>query len=257
MNPQTFKEAERLFEAADENAKGVKNAEIVICPPFVYLSSFKFQASSFKFQASSFEFQASSLKLGSQDCFWEQKCAYTGEVSAWMLKNLGCKYVIIGHSERRKYFNETNESINKKIKAIFEAGLRPILCVGEKYDEKEVIKEILEKQLSGGLVGTPASKITDLIIAYEPVWAISSEEGEYCSPEYAFSAGLIIKKFLFKEYDKTIVDKIRIIYGGSVDGNDAASYIKEGKMAGVLVGKASLNAAEFGKIIKNMDAISS
>jgi len=102
-----------------------------------------------------------------------------------------------------------------------------------------------------------ASKISDLIIAYEPVWAISSEEGEYCSPEYAFSANLIIKKFLFKEYDKTVADKARIIYGGSVDGKDAGLYIKEGKLAGVLVGKASLNAMEFGKIIKSMDAISS
>ncbi len=237
-NPVSAVEAKNLFKSANGAARNAKNAEVVICPPFVYLSDLKKQGL--------------DVVLGSQDCFWEPKGAYTGEVSAQMLKNLWCKYVIIGHSERRKYFNETNESINKKLKAVFEAGLKPIFCVGEKHDEKEIIKEVLEKQLSEGLANVPASKITDLIIAYEPVWAISSEEGKYCSPEYAFSASLIIKKFLLKGYDKTVIDKIRIIYGGSVGSNDAVSYIKEGRMAGTLVGKASLNAAEFGKIVSSI-----
>ncbi|OIP78897.1 MAG: triose-phosphate isomerase [Candidatus Portnoybacteria bacterium CG_4_8_14_3_um_filter_44_10] len=246
-NPALAVEAKNLFKSADGVVRNAKNVEVVICSPFVYLSELKNGPKD----------QGSGVALGAQDCFWEQKGAYTGEVSPVMLKNLGCKYVIVGHSERRKYFNETNESVNKKIKAAFEAGLKPIFCVGEKHDEKEIIKEVLEKQLFEGLAGVSASKISDLIIAYEPVWAISSEEGEYCSPEYAFSANLIIKKFLFKEYDKTVADKARIIYGGSVDGKDAGLYIKEGKLAGVLVGKASLNAMEFGKIIKSMDAISS
>ena len=135
------------------------------------------------------------------------------------------------------------------------AGLKQIFCVGEKRDEKEIIKEILERQLFEGLAGVPTAKISDIIIAYEPVWAISSEEGEYCSPEYAFSANLIIKKFLLKEYDKAVADKVKIIYGGSVDGKDAVSYVKDGKMGGVLVGKASLDAVEFGKIIKSVAEI--
>ncbi|MBI4836932.1 MAG: triose-phosphate isomerase [Candidatus Portnoybacteria bacterium] len=240
-NPVSVVEARNLLEYANGAARNAKNAEVIICLPFVFLSDQKNQGL--------------GIALGAQDCFWEQKGAYTGEVSPAMLKNLECKYVIVGHSERRKYFGESGEIINKKIKAALSAGLKPIFCVGEKHDEKEIIKEVLEKQLFEGLVEVTASKITDLIIAYEPVWAISSEEGEYCSPEYAFSARLIIKKFLLKEYDKTVVDKIRIIYGGSVDSKDAISYIKEGKMAGVLVGKASLNAMEFGKIIKSVDKI--
>lgn len=241
-NPVAVVEAKNLFKSASSAVKNVRGAEVIICSPFVHLSDIKNGPKD----------QGPSVALGAQNCFWEQGGAYTGEVSPMMLKNLGCKYVIIGHSERRKYFNETNESINKKIKAVFEVGLKPIFCVGEKHDEKEIIKEVLEKQLFEGLIGVPVLKIPDLIIAYEPVWAISSEEGEYCAPEYAFSANLIIKKFLLKEYDKTVVDKVRIIYGGSVDSKDADLYIKEGKLAGVLVGKASLNAPEFSKIIMSV-----
>lgn len=249
MNPQALKEVARLFDVAEENVRNVKNdgnIEVVICAPFVWLGILGASASAHS------KAGYGGLALGSQDCFWEQKGAYTGEISPAMLKNLGCKYVIIGHSERRKYFGENGEIINKKIKGALSVGIKPIFCVGEKHDEKEIIKEILERQLFEGLAGVSFQKIVDIVIAYEPVWAISSEEGEYCSPEYAFSASLIIKKFLFKAYDKTVADKIRIVYGGSVDSKNSVSYIKEAKFDGLLVGGASLNAAEFGKIIKNV-----
>ena len=248
MNPQTFKEAERLFEAADKNAKGAKNAEIVICPPYVQMSDIRFQMSGKS---------KNGIKLGSQNCFWERQGAYTGEVSAAMLKDLGCEYVIVGHSERRQYFGETDEIINKKLKAVLSARLKPILCIGESADEKEQIKSILEGHLKGCLEGIKQNQIANIIFAYEPVWAISTSGNEFCAPDYAFSAGLLMRKFLLDRYGKYAGKKPKIIYGGSVDAKEknAVMYIREAKMDGVLVGAASLKAEEFGKIIKSIGEI--
>jgi len=168
MNPVTMKEAEELFNSVSEGVKNIENVDVVICPPFVFL-----QTTNYKLQ---------TIKLGAQDCYWEEKGAYTGEVSVAMLKEIGCKYVIIGHSERRKYFNETDEMVNKKVKTTLEAGLIPILCVGETEGEREMDKteEVLEKEIKDGLNGVDVSRI---IIAYEPIWAIGT--GNPCNVEEA------------------------------------------------------------------------
>lgn len=260
-NPTTPKEAENLFNSAKEEAKNKKNVEVVICLPFVYaglLEARWIRQAHHKIYSGEKKSKTNfGVQLGAQNCFWEQRGAYTGEISPLMLKNIGCEYVIIGHSERRQYLGETNEIINKKLKAALNARLKPILCLGEKTEEKEQIKNVLEKQLADSLSGIPLTQIKNIIIAYEPIWAISTSGGEFCSPDYAFSASLLIRKFLINSYGKYAGDKVKIIYGGSVDAKEknAAMYIKEAKMDGVLVGATSLKEEEFGKIIKNVAEI--
>ncbi len=231
MNPQSLKEAKLLFNSVKKELKehsaffsslreikGVKKAEVIICPPFVYLPILK----SFK-----------GFVFGSQDCFWEEKGAYTGEVSPTMLKSLGCQYVIVGHSERRRHFQETDEMINKKIKAVLKAKLKPILCIDN------------ISQLKNGLKGieTWKLKIKNLIIAYEPLFAIGT--GIACSPERAKEMKNKIQKLLGKN--------IKVLYGGSVNSENAANYIKQAGFDGLLIGGASLNAKEFVKIIVGLD----
>lgn len=214
-NPVTLREARRLFDSVKNSIKNIKNVEVVICPPFVYLSSLKFQVSGFR--------------LGSQSCFWEEKGAFTGEVSPAMLKNLGCRYVIIGHSERRKYQKETDEMINKKIKAVLKNDLKPILCVENVSQVKRGLKEISKDGLK------------NVVIAYEPVFAIGS--GKPCSPQRAEKIRKTIKS--------AINTDILILYGGSVNSQNVRDYIKKAGFQGLLVGGASLNPEEFIKIVKN------
>ena len=236
MNPTTQAEAERLFDTVKKGIKRIKdlkNIEVVICPPFVYCSQFPVHG---------------SLKLGAQDCHWEQTGAYTGEISPTMLKNLGCSYVIIGHSERRKYFNETNKTVNKKLLSAFKVRLKPIFCVGEQ--EGEEMSLVVKNQLIEGLSGTKKTQMRNLIIAYEPVWAIGT--GNPCQPNDAMKSILFIKKTLSELYNRELAEEIPILYGGSVDSKNAKDYIKEAKMNGLLVGEASLDGREFIKIIKSV-----
>jgi len=239
-NPASQKEAEYIFKVVK---KGIldfglrKNTEIVICPPYVFLSSIKHQVS--------------NIKLGAQDCFYEKKGAYTGEISPLMLKDLGVKYVIIGHSERRRYLKETDEVINKKIKMALKSGLYPILCIGE--EEKNSSSSIIREQLKKGLSKISFSKVANIIIAYEPIWAIGT--GNACVPEEVLKINLFIKKTLTQLYNRKIAEKIKIIYGGSVNSKNAADYVKEAQMDGLLVGGASLNASEFVRIIKAVSEI--
>jgi len=244
-NPTTKIEARNLFKNVNEAVKDLKNIEVVICPPFVWL-----EIGGGKVFSEETVDISKNIKLGAQNCFWEKRGAYTGEISPLMLTDAGCEYVIVGHSERRNYFNETDELINLKIKAVLEARLKPILCIGEREEEKEIIKDVLEKQLSGALRDLSASQISKMVIAYEPIWAIGT--GKFCSPEDTFSAGLIIKKLLINVFGKVIAENVRVVYGGSVDNNNALSYIKEAKMDGLLVGGASLSAGEFSKIVTNI-----
>lgn len=247
-NPATLKEAARLFDAVEEKIKNIKNAqgiEVVICAPSVFLSCFKLGSPSGR------------AKIGAQDCFWENKGPYTGEVSPAMLKSVNCDYVILGHSKRRELFSETDEIINLKLKAAIAARLKPILCIGEKMEEREQAKDVIEQQLRNCLKDISKGQVANIIIVYEPVWAIStSDNREDCTPDEAFSSSLMIRKYLINLYDKYTANKIKIVYGGSVDSSDAVSYIKEAKMDGVLVGAASLKADEFGKIISSIAAIS-
>ena len=239
MNPQNSLQVENLLQDIKNEMKNFsfEQKEVVICPPFIYLSNVQHLLSN-------------DVKLGAQNCFWEEKGAFTGEISPLQLKNLNVKYVIIGHYERRQYLGETDEMIAKKLKAVLEARLSPILCIGETKEEREAEKtaEILKYQLKNDLKDTPQAN--KLIIAYEPVWAIGT--GNFCEADEALSNLLFIKKQLLKLFPKNLAEKIKILYGGSVDSKNAKDYIDVG-FDGLLVGGASLRAGEFVKILKTID----
>lgn len=222
LNPNSQKEAEEIFDAIKKGA-GDK-ADVVVCPPFIYLPLLK------------------GLTLGAQNISAEGKGAFTGEVSAKMLKDLGVEWVIIGHSERRKYFGETDETINKKIKAAMAQEVEQIFCVGETDEERNAGKqeEVVEKQIKKGLEGI--NDVAGMAIAYEPVWAIGT--GKNCGIEDA-------KKM--KNFIKGLVPEARVLYGGSVKAENSGEYIKQAGYDGLLVGGASLNAEEFVKIIKSAE----
>ena len=219
-NPVTSKEAMELFMGVINGIGKTKN-EVVICPPFLYLPRLAMLVN-----------KKTNIELGSQDCFWAEKGPFTGEVSPAILKDLKIKYVIIGHSERRINFSETDEMINKKLRAALDAGLIPILCIGEKKGENA--EEIVGNQLGLDTEGINENDLKKIIIAYEPVWAISTSGGEICSPEYA-------KKML--EFIKQRFNG-KIIYGGSVDSKIINDYLGVG-YGGALVGGASLKVDEF------------
>lgn len=237
MNPCTLAEAKQLFNSVKTGIKNIKGAEVVICPPFIYLSTLISRSS--------------ILKIGAQDCFWEKRGAFTGEISAFMLKNLGCRYIIIGHSEQRNLFGETNESINKKIKAAITMNLNPVLCVGENLEERRQgrTKNILKKQIISAFKGIPASrfKASKIVIAYEPIWAIGS--GSPCAIEEAQIMRILLQKLIVQKYSRLVSPYVQILYGGSVDSKNAKDYIRKAGFQGVLVGGASLNPKEFIKII--------
>ncbi len=230
-NPQKKAEALRLFDGI--NKKVQKNVETVICPPYPFLFSLSLKKT--------------KITLGAQDCFWEEKGAYTGTVSAGMLKDLHCSYIIIGHPERRRYFSETNEIINKKIHIVLQNNLKPIFCIGETREERQEGKAeaILSSQIREGLRGISKSKLTHIVVAYEPVWAVGT--GEACDVSETHTMRLVIKRELGKMNSLSN----RILYGGSVKGNNSAEYIKEAGFQGLLVGGASLDPIEFGKIIES------
>ncbi len=232
-NPTSQKEAKALFEKVKRGAGRIKNVEVVVCPPFVYLPLFK------------------GLTLGGQNVSFEERGAFTGEVSAVMLKDLKAEYAIIGHSERRKYFYETDETINKKIKKALSVKINPVFCIGETAEEKSAGKksEVLEKQIKDGLRGITKDEAKNLAIAYEPVWAIGT--GNNCSVDEALSSILLIRRTLSEIYNRQLADAIRIIYGGSVKSENSGPYIKNAGYNGLLVGGASLNAEEFIKIVKS------
>lgn len=244
MNPTNLKEVKHLLKSLKRDIKKSEKTKIIICSPFVYLSQVK----------------DSNFIVGAQNCFWEDKGSYTGEVSSAMLKDLECKYVLIGHSERKKHFQETDEMVNKKLQIVLKNWLKPILCVGEETrdtfnSEGKPTNEmslIIGEQVEKALIGVSSAKIKEIVIAYEPIWAISSNTGIPCLPDDAMKAALFIRKTLTKLYSRTIAEKTKIIYGGSVNSQNVIDYIKEARMDGVLVGSTSLNASEFAKIIEKI-----
>lgn len=239
-NPTTLQEARRLFSTLEKSFKEIKNknVEIVICPPFVYLPELRKQKS--------------NLKLGAQNCFWKKKGAFTGEISFLMLKDLGCQYVILGHSERRRYFQETDEMINRKMRAVLSVKLKPILCIGETENErkKRSTQKILKSQIEKGLREITEKDINQVIIAYEPIWAIGT--GKACLPEEAEKAAIFIRKIISKIYSQKITKRIPILYGGSVNSQNTLNYAAKSNLQGFLVGGASLYPREFIQIIKNV-----
>lgn len=237
-NPISNKEAENLYNSICKKIKGIKNAEVIFCPPFIYLKNIELKQNIF---------------LGAQNCFWEEEGAFTGEVSAKQLADLKCSHIIIGHSERRKYFAESNETVNKKIKACLNASLVPILCVGETQEQRdrEETQKIVESELTEGLAEISEVKLRSkgFIVAYEPVWAIGT--GRPCDVEESQKMNLMIKKIVSEIYSLPILKSLKIVYGGSVNNKNAASYIKEAGYDGLLVGGASLKSDEFSQIVKN------
>lgn len=230
LNPVNQKDALHLFGSVKKGIGKIKNAEVVICPPFVYLPLLK------------------GLTLGAQNVFFVEKGAFTGEVSPLMLEDLKVKYVIIGHSEVRN-LGETNEVINKKIKLVLESKLTPILCIGEEEGEDKL--QVLQKQITEGLKNISSNDVKNIIIAYEPVWAIGT--GKNCSPDETMSSMVFIKSIITKLYNRETAGNIKILYGGSVKALNSAAYVKEAGADGLLVGGASLNPEEFIKIVTSLE----
>jgi len=202
MNPVSLKEAQKMFLVLKSGIKNNK-AEVVVCPPFVYLTEAKKV------------FGTGVIKIGSQNCFWENKGAFTGEVSPSMLKSLGIGYVVLGHSERRIIMAETTEQVNKKIKAVLGNGLVPVVCFGESLEEKQQGQSFasIEKELKEMLNNVSKESITKILFAYEPDWAIGT--GDNCSPDDALTMALFIKKIIGEIYGKKVKDSVRVLYGGS------------------------------------------
>ncbi|RLD18502.1 MAG: triose-phosphate isomerase [Caldiserica bacterium] len=234
---KTLKEAEELANGIRDSAGNLQDREIVLCPPFTALLTVKNAVSS------------SNIKVGAQDMFWEDEGAYTGEVSGKMLMDIGCEYVIIGHSERRKYFGENDQTVNKKVKKALDTGLTPIVCVGETLEEREkgITMSVVRKQVLDGLKEIEKEKAKNIVIAYEPVWAIGT--GKTATPEQAQEVHAYIRKLLGEIWDNEIAENIRILYGGSIKPENIKDLMKEPDIDGGLVGGASLKADSFLKII--------
>lgn len=247
MNPLTLKEVGKLFDGVVKNISSIRKTEVVICPPFIYLEfcSRLLKARVHKLKAS----------LGAQNAFFDEVGAFTGEVSGEMLYNIGVKYVILGHSERRT-LGETNELINKKIKASLDAGLRPILCVGENVrDENHSYFNLVKTQLEECLNGVKKISISKIIIAYEPVWAISSTINRHdATPVDSREMAIFIRKILSDKFGPD-ASSVRIIYGGSVNEKDAGEFLKNGGVDGLLPGRSSLDAKKFVEIIKITESV--
>jgi triosephosphate isomerase len=244
----TVTEAEKLVLEMLEKLDRIEGVEKVLCPPFVSLV------------AVSMMLQGSSIKLGAQNMYFEAKGAYTGEISPLMLSEL-CEFVILGHSERRWYFGETDEIVNRKVKAALANKLKPILCVGERLEENEADKteEVVNRQMTAALngieplalsrsSGRSESIVKNLVIAYEPVWAIGT--GKAASGKQAAATIQFIRDVLAKLWNKSIAQDLRILYGGSVTSANIAEFISHPEIDGALVGGASLKAEEFVNIVE-------
>lgn len=236
MNPSSVEEALRLIRGF-ASQKQLENIELIIAPPFVYLESVKKNLNK-------------ALKLAAQNVSWGERGAYTGEISSLMLKNIGCDYVIIGHSERRYKIGETDEMINLKIKAAFKAGLNPVLAVGEKERSDDIIK-ILNSQISGALNGIEAGDVKRLFFAYEPVWAIGTDISD--TPDHALSAILLMRKIIGNLYAPDFAVDLPILYGGSITAENIMDFIGQVGINGALVGNSSLDPENFFKIIKSIE----
>ena len=223
----------------DKLAPLVKNTEneVILCVPYTDLFYSLLTA------------QGTNIKIGAQNMHYEEKGAYTGEISGKMLKSIGVEYVIIGHSERRQYFNETDETVNKKIKAAFENKLNPIVCVGETLEQREANKteEIITKQTKLALQGLTEEQVKNTIIAYEPIWAIGT--GKTASSEQANDATKAIRDEICQIYGQNVGNGVIIQYGGSVKSSNAKELFEMSDIDGGLVGGASLNPEEFAKIV--------
>lgn len=236
---KTISEASSLIGELKKLVADVNSVDIVVAPVFTALTTAVAAAS------------GTDIQIAAQDCYWENEGAYTGEIAPKMLKDVGCSYVIIGHSERRQYFAETNESVNRKLKAAISEGLAVIMCVGETLSEREsdLTFKVVEEQLRRGLSNVSPSELIKVVIAYEPVWAIGT--GKTATDEQAQEVHEFIRKLLSEMYcDSQEAKSVRILYGGSVKPENIASLMSCPDIDGALVGGASLKAELFANIVK-------
>ena len=235
---KTVAEAVNLIEAIKEKAADIQGVDIVVCPPFTAL------------QAAKAALAGSSVDLGAQNMHWEKSGAFTGEVSAEMLREVGCHYVILGHSERRQSVKETDEQVNRKAKAALAGGLRPIVCVGELLEERESgrTEAVVSAQVRGSLAGLSASDLLKTVVAYEPVWAIGT--GRTATPAQAQEVHALIRSLLKKLADEHVAQSVRIQYGGSVKPSNAKELFGQKDIDGGLIGGASLEAGSFLDIVR-------
>jgi triosephosphate isomerase len=212
--------------------------EIVVCPPYIDLADAMEAA------------KGSNVAIGGQNVHWKEEGAFTGEISAAMLLALGVKHVIVGHSERRQYFGETDDTVNLRLKAALEAGLTPICCVGEVLEEREagLTDDVLRRQCVRAFHAVSAKKAAKLVVAYEPVWAIGT--GKTATPEIAAEAHAVIRREVTEIFGDEFAGKLRILYGGSVKPENAATLMAQEEIDGALVGGASLDAKSFAAIVK-------
>jgi triosephosphate isomerase len=235
---KTTGEAINLVRELKTAISGVKGVEVAVAPPFTAL------------YAVCKELEGSSIRLAAQNLYWEEKGAFTGEVSPLMLKEVGCHYVIIGHSERRQFFGETDETVNRRIKAALAQGLKVIFCIGEILKEREEGKtfSVIERQVEDGLKNLSDKEIKNMVIAYEPVWAIGT--GKTATPGQAEEVHRFIRGKIEKLYSREVSEEIRIQYGGSVTPENIKGLMEQANIDGALVGGASLKAESFSKIVR-------
>lgn len=239
MNTDSHLSVELAVQVAADSAEiAGRSVNVAVIPPFVYIPGVVRALSN------------THIAVGAQDLYFEEKGAFTGEISAAMLKDIGCTYVLCGHSERRHVLSETDELINKKVNAAISGGLLPILCIGELIEQRQAdeTKEVVTRQLKAGLAGLNAEKASAVTIAYEPVWAIGT--GLTATPQQAQQVHALIRKLLADIYDEQLAQEIRIQYGGSVKPANAAELMAQEDIDGALVGGASLKAKDFIEIIK-------
>jgi len=235
---KTIPKAVDMVTKLREEVAGSDDAQVVVIPPFTALNEV------------SRTLQGSSVKIGAQNMHWEEKGAFTGEVAAPMLKDAGCTFVVIGHSERRQLFGETDETVNKKIRAALTHGLIPIMCIGESLEEREKGDTItkVRRQLEEGMGGLDAGQLRQIVIAYEPIWAIGT--GLTATPDQAQEVHGFIRSHLSEKHGKDAASCAIILYGGSVKPENTYSLLKEKDINGALVGGASLKAGSFADIAK-------
>jgi triosephosphate isomerase len=234
---KTIAESVALVHDLAPLVAGNQNVEIVVAPVFTALSRVRDAI------------EGSNIKLASQDCFWEEEGAFTGEVAPKLLKDAGCSHTIVGHSERRQYFGETDLTVNKKTKAAIAAGLNAIVCVGESLAEREsnLTFKVIETQLKGGLSGLAAESFSHIVIAYEPVWAIGT--GKTASDAQAQEVHAFIRQLIARLNGQPVADAVRILYGGSVKPDNVKGLMMQPDIDGALVGGASLKAETFAAIV--------
>jgi len=245
MNPLKGTEAAKIFKSINTAAIKLKNVETVVCPPLVYMQSLGQMVTS------------RNCVVGSQDAFWEHVGAFTGQVSADMIFNARGRYVIVGHSERRA-LGETDELVNKKMTSILQFPLIPVLCVGEKTrdDDSNYIK-LVKQQVKNGLAGLSAEQISRVVVAYEPIWAIGVQARRVCTPPECREMVLAIRQALADVLPSSNdASKIPLLYGGSADSKNAAEFLNEGLVQGLLVGRASLDPKEFVAMLKIAEKVS-